>query len=135
MGVPEDVLRAYRTIAVVGLSSDPSRPSYGVAEYLQRHGYRIIPVNPNETEVLGERAYASLRDVPEPVKIVDVFRRPADTPPIVDDAIAVGAKVVWMQDGIVHEGAAAKARAAGLVVIMDRCTMRDHAAMVARGDV
>ena len=132
MGVPEDVLRTYRTIAVVGLSSDPSRPSYGVAAYLKEHGYRIIPVNPNETEVLGERAYASLRDVPGPVEIVDVFRRSSEAPPVVDDAIAVGAKVVWMQDGVVHEGAAAKARAAGLVVVMDRCTMRDHAAMVAR---
>lgn len=135
MSLPEDILRTYRTIAVVGLSSDRSRPSYGVAEYLQRHSYRIIPVNPNETEVLGERAYASLRDVPEPVEIVDVFRRSVDTPPVVDDAIAVGAKVVWMQDGIVHEDAAAKARAAGLAVVMDRCTMRDHAAMVAREDV
>src|SRR3990172_9040976 len=104
MGVPEEVLRTYRTIAVVGLSSDPSRPSYGVAAYLKEHGYRIIPVNPNETEVLGERAYASLRDVPGPVEIVDVFRRSSEAPPVVDDAIAVGAKVVWMQDGVVHEG-------------------------------
>ena len=133
MSEHEDVLRRYRTIAVVGLSSETWRPSYDVAQYLQAQGYRIIPVNPNETEVLGERAYASLRDVPEPIEIVDVFRRPEFVGPVVDDAIAVGAKVVWMQDRTINEEAAAKGRAAGLTVIMDRCTARDHRAMVGRG--
>ncbi len=118
---------------MVGLSSETWRPSYDVAGYLQGQGYRIIPVNPNETGVLGERAYASLRDVPEPIEIVDVFRRPEFVGPVVDDAIAVGAKVVWMQDRIINEEAAAKGRAAGLTVIMDRCTARDHRAMVGRG--
>lgn len=133
MSEHEDVLRRYRTIAVVGLSSETWRPSYDVAGYLQGQGYRIIPVNPNETGVLGERAYASLRDVPEPIEIVDVFRRPEFVGPVVDDAIAVGAKVVWMQDRIINEEAAAKGRAAGLTVIIDRCTARDHRAMVGRG--
>ncbi|MSQ61735.1 MAG: CoA-binding protein [Dehalococcoidia bacterium] len=133
MREPEDVLRRYRTIAVVGLSSETWRPSYEVARYLQAQGYRIIPVNPNETEVLGERAYASLRDVPEPIEIVDVFRRPEFVGPVVDDAIAVGAMVVWMQDKVINEEAAAKGRAVGLTVIMDRCTARGHRAMVARG--
>ena len=133
MSEHEDVLRRYRTIAVVGLSSETWRPSYDVAGYLQGQGYRIIPVNPNETGVLGKRAYASLRDVPEPIEIVDVFRRPEFVGPVVDDAIAVGAKVVWTQDRIINEEAAAKGRAAGLTVIMDRCTARDHRAMVGRG--
>ena len=132
MSEHEDILRRYRTIAVVGLSSDARRPSYEVAAYLQSQGYRIIPVNPTETEVLGERAYPSLRDVPERVEFVDVFRRPEHVGPVMDDAIAVGAKVVWMQDRIVNEEAAATGRAAGLTVIMDRCTARDHRAMVAR---
>ncbi|HWO93847.1 MAG TPA: CoA-binding protein, partial [Dehalococcoidia bacterium] len=110
MTIYEDVLRAHKTIAVVGLTSDETRPSHRVAAYLQANGYRIIPVNPNEQEVLGERAYPSLRDIPEHVEFVDVFRRPEHVPPVVDDAIAIGAKVLWMQDGIVHEEAASKAR-------------------------
>ncbi len=121
-----DILRTARTVAVVGLSDSPDRPSHGVAAYLKAHGYRIIPINPGVGEVLGEKAYARLEDVPEKIDVVDVFRRPEHVPAIVDSAIAVGAKVVWLQDGIVHEAAAAKARAAGLRVVMDRCMLRDH---------
>lgn len=115
-----------KTIAVVGLSPNPERPSHGVASYLKDAGYRVIPVNPVHETILGEKAYASLRDVPGPVDVVDVFRRSEDVPGIVDDAVAIGAKVVWMQDGVVHEEAARKAAAAGLAVVMNRCMLRDH---------
>ena len=125
--VAEKILTSARTIAVVGLSPDPRRPSHGVARYLQRAGYRIIPVNPNVDEVLGERAYPNLRQVPEPVDVVDVFRRSEFVGPIVDDAIAIKASAVWLQDGVVDEDAAARARAAGLDVVMDDCMMRRHA--------
>ena len=118
---------AGKTIAVVGLSSDPARPSYGVARYLQRQGYRIIPVNPNEQKVLGEQAYPSLREVPVPVDVVDVFRRPDAVPEIVEDAIAIGAPVLWLQQGVIHPQAAARAQAAGLAVVMDRCMKVEHA--------
>ncbi len=122
----ESILKSYKTIAVVGLSSNPRRPSHGVAEYLQTVGYRIIPVNPNETEVLGEKSYARLEDVPERIEIVEVFRRAEEVPPVVESAIRVGAKVVWMQLGIVNEAAAEKARAAGLTVIEDACMLIEH---------
>ena len=125
-----DLLRSSRTIAVVGLSSRRTRPSFGVAEYLQRAGYRIIPVNPHETEVLGETSYPDLDAVPEPVDIVDIFRRPESVPEIVEAAIRMGAKAVWMQEGVVHEDAAAQARAAGLTVVMDRCLLKDHRRLV-----
>jgi hypothetical protein len=115
-----------RTIAVVGLSPKPDRPSYGVAQYLKAAGYRIIPVNPNATEVFGEKAYATLQDVPGDVDVVDIFRKPEDVPPVVDAAIAKGAKAVWMQTGIVNNAAAEAARAAGLSVVMDRCMMVEH---------
>jgi Predicted CoA-binding protein len=125
---PEDrelrmLLGETRTIAVVGLSSKPDRPSFGVAKYLQEHGYRIVPVNPHETEVLGERAYASLLDIPEDLRIdvVDVFRRAEETPPVAHDAVAIGAKVLWLQDGIVNEDAYRLAAHAGLDVIMGVC--------------
>src|SRR5438094_956991 len=108
-----EILRTAKTVAVVGLSDKPDRDSYRVARYLQSAGYRIIPVNPAVKEVLGEKAHASLRDVPEKVDVVDIFRKPDAVPEIVEDAIAVGAKVVWMQDGIVHNDAADRARAAG----------------------
>ena len=121
-----DLLRNAKTIAVVGLSSKRMRPSYGVSEYLQRSGYRIIPVNPTETEVLGEKSYATLDEVPEPIDIVDVFRRSEYVPDIVDAAIRIKAKAVWMQEGVVHEAAAEKARAAGLEVIQDRCILKEH---------
>jgi hypothetical protein len=121
-----DILGAARTIAVVGLSARLSRPSHGVAEYLQRAGYRIIPVNPNIAEVLGEKSYASLDAVPEPVDIVDIFRRPEHVPAIVEAAIRKGAKTIWMQEGVVHEDAARRAESAGLTVVMDRCILKDH---------
>jgi predicted CoA-binding protein len=121
-----DILTKYKTIAVVGLSSNPGRPSYGVTEYMQSAGYQIVPVNPNETDVLGEPSYASLEDVPQKIEIVDVFRRPEEVPPVVDAAIKAGAKVIWMQLGIANEPAAEKARAAGLTVIMDACILVEH---------
>ncbi len=121
-----DILKKYKTIAVVGLSSNPMRASYGVTEYMQGEGYRIIPVNPNEKEVLGEKSYARLEDVPEKIEIVNVFRRAEEVLPVVESAIRVGAKVVWMQMGIENEEAAAKARAAGLVVVEDACILVEH---------
>jgi predicted CoA-binding protein len=125
-----ELLRSSHTIAVVGLSSKRYRPSYGVAEYMQNAGYRIIPVNPFETEVLGEPAYATLGDVPEHIDIVDIFRKSEFVPDLVETAIRIGAGAVWMQEGVVHEGAAAKARAAGLEVVMDRCILKDHRRML-----
>jgi len=121
-----DILTKYKTIAVVGLSSNPARPSYGVTEYIQSSGYQIIPVNPNETDVLGEPSYASLDDVPQKIGIVDIFRRPEEVAPVVDAAIRVGAKVIWMQLGIANQTAAEKAQAAGLVVVMDACILMEH---------
>ena len=121
-----DILRSSRTIAVVGLSSKRYRPSFGVAEYMKIAGFRIIPVNPFETEVLGQKSYADLDAVPERIDIVDIFRKPEFVPEIVEAAIRIGARAVWMQEGVVHEEAAAKARAAGLVVVMDRCILKEH---------
>ncbi len=121
------ILRRSRTIAVVGLSPDPDRPSHQVAQYLQNQGYRIIPVNPKCDAILGERCYASLRDIPEPVDIVDIFRQVEAIPAIVEEAIAIGAKVVWMQLGLEHPEAAARARSAGLQVVMNRCLKVEHA--------
>jgi len=120
------ILTSARTIAVVGLSAKRYRPSYGVAEYLQRVGYRIIPVNPNETQVLGETCYSDLDSVPEAIDIVDIFRRSEYVPEIVEAAIRKGAKVIWMQESVVHEGAARRAVSAGLAVVMDRCILKDH---------
>ena len=128
----ENLLRNAKTIAVVGLSSRRSRPSYGVSEYMKSKGYRIIPVNPNETEILGEKVWASLEEIPERVDIVDIFRRPECVPEIVDSAIRIGAKGIWMQEGVVHDEAAGKARAAGLEVVMDRCILKEHRRMLAR---
>src|SRR5438874_7813764 len=126
----ERILKNARSIAVVGLSLDPHRPSHGVARYLQRAGYRIIPVNPNLKEVLGERAYPGLRDIAQPVDVVDVFRRSEFVGPIVDDAIAITAGAVWLQDGVIDEAGAARARAAGLDVVMDDCMMRRPARLL-----
>ena len=122
------ILGDAKTIAVVGLSSNPFRDSFEVAEYLQAKGYRIVPVNPNETEVLGERAYPSLLDVPQDVRIdvVDVFRRAADTPPVAEQAVQVAAKVLWLQDGIVNEDARRIAEEGGLTVIMGVCIRRTN---------
>src|ERR1700726_2328492 len=123
-----EILKRNHTIGVVGLSSNPSRPSHGVSKYMQSVGYRIIPVNPNETEVLGEKSYPRLEDVPKSqhIEIVDIFRRSENIPPVVEGAIAVGAKVIWMQQGIENQNAASKARAAGLFVIEDACILIEH---------
>jgi predicted CoA-binding protein len=121
-----EILKKSKTIAVVGLSSNPMRPSHEVSEYLQQAGYRIIPVNPKETEVLGERSYARLEDVPEKIDVVNIFRRAEEVPPAVESAIRVGAKVVWMQLGIENEEGAEKARAAGLAVVEDACILVEH---------
>jgi predicted CoA-binding protein len=132
MPAGENLLRNAKTIAVVGLSSRRSRPSYGVSEYMQLQGYRIIPVNPNETEVLGEKAWATLEDIPERVDIVDIFRRSENVPEIVDAAIRIGARGVWMQEGVIHDAAAETARSAGLEVVMDRCILKEHRKMLGR---
>ena len=123
-----ELLARVKTIAVVGLSSDPMRPSFGVSQYMQRKGYRIIPVNPNETSVLGEKAYESLDDVPGTIDVVDVFRRPEFVPEIVDDAIRLRIPAVWLQEGVIHQAAASKAREAGIQVVMDRCILKEHRA-------
>ena len=123
--IPE-LLNSAHTIAVVGLSSNPLRPSNGVSEYMQRAGYRIIPVNPNETEVLGEKSYPTLEDVPEKVDIVDIFRRSEVVPAIVESAIKIGARAVWMQEDVINDEAAARGREAGLEVVMDRCILKEH---------
>ncbi len=120
------LLKQSKIIAIVGISDKTDRPSFGVSAYLQKQGYRIIPVNPRLTEVLGEKAYPDLKSIPERIDIVDIFRRSEDIPPIVNEAIAVKAKSIWMQEGIVNEEAAAKARAAGLQVVMDRCIFKEH---------
>ena len=120
------ILDSCPTIAVVGLSSHSARPSHGVASYMQRHGYRVIPVNPNETEVLGEKAYPSLADVPEKIDLVDIFRRSDEAGKAVDEAIAAGAKAVWLQEGVIDHAAAERAHDAGLLVVMDRCWLKDH---------
>ncbi|HEX6731453.1 MAG TPA: CoA-binding protein [Pyrinomonadaceae bacterium] len=120
------ILDECRTIAVIGLSSDPSRPSNGVAGYMRRNGYKVIAVNPNETEVFGEPAYPDLASVPDKVDLVDVFRRPDEAGKAVDDAIAAGAKAVWMQEGVIDHSAAQRALGAGLLVVMDRCWLKEH---------
>jgi predicted CoA-binding protein len=120
------ILETCRTIAVVGISSNPERPSYRVAEYMQRQGYRIVPVNPRATVVLGERCYARLEDVPDKIDCVDVFRRPEFVPAIAESAIAIGARALWLQLDIVDDAALARARAAGLVAVQDRCLLIEH---------
>src|ERR1700731_2952090 len=120
------ILNSSKTIAVVGLSNDRMRPSFHVAEYLKSAGYQIIPANPFETEVLGEKSYARLQDVPTPIDVVQIFRRPKFVPEIVDAAIQIRARCVWMQEGIVHAEAAERARQAGILVIMNRCMLKEH---------
>jgi len=120
------ILRDSRVLAVVGLSADWFRPSYFAAKYMQEHGYRVIPVNPKYESILGERCYQSLRDIPEKVDLVDIFRKTQDVMPIADDAIAIGAKVLWQQLGVKNDAAAAKARAAGLETVLDRCVKIEH---------
>ncbi len=126
----KEILLSARTIASVGLSSNPQKESYGIALYLKEQGYKIIPVNPTTPEVFGEKSYPDLESVPEKIDVVQVFRKPEDVPPVVDDAIKVGAKVVWMQEGIRHEEAARKARDAGLQVVMDACMRATHQRLI-----
>jgi predicted CoA-binding protein len=121
------ILETYKTLAVVGLSSKPTRPSHGVASYMQAHGYRIIPVNPHEKSVLNEKAFPSLEEVPEATPVVVIFRRPEFVPAVVESAVRKGARVIWMQEGVIHEDAARRAREAGLEVIQDHCILKEHA--------
>src|SRR5207302_6952935 len=121
------LLMSAKTVAMVGASSNPEKASHGIMQKLQRAGYHVVPINPREKEVLGEKAYASLLDIPEHIDIVDVFRRPEDTPPIADEAVKIGAKALWLQTGIVNEDAAARAKAGGLLVVMDACIGATHA--------
>jgi len=125
----KEILHKYKTVAVVGLSSDESRPSHGVARYLQRRGFKIIPVNPQEKEILGEKAYPDLSSIPDKVEIVDIFRRPELVPPIVDEAIKIGAEVIWMQEGVINHPAAIKAFQNGITVVMDKCMLKECRAL------
>lgn len=126
----KDILLSAKTIASVGLSSNQQKESYWIVSYLKDQGYRVIPVNPTADEILGEKSYPDLESVPEPIDVVQVFRKPEDVPPVVDSAIKAGAKVVWMQEGIVHEAAAQKAREAGLQVVMDACMRVTHRRLI-----
>jgi hypothetical protein len=123
-----ELLQNSKTIAVVGLSDNPMKPSYGVSQYMQSRGYKIIPVNPTAAEVLGEKSYASLADIPEKIDIIDVFRRPEAVPEIVDQAITLKVPAIWLQETVVHEEAAEKARQAGIFVVMDKCILKEHRA-------
>ena len=124
------ILREFRNIAVVGLSASSKRSSYRVASYLAEQGYNIIPVNPNTQEVLDKTSYPDLGSIPEKVDVVEIFRRPEDVMPVVEEAIKIGAKAVWMQEGIVNEEAAARARGAGLLVVMDKCMLKEHRRLI-----
>jgi predicted CoA-binding protein len=128
--VMKDILLSTKTIASVGLSSSMEKESYWIVNYLKEQGYRIIPVNPTATEILGEKVYPSLSAIPDKVDVVQVFRKPEDVPPVVEEAIKIGAKVVWMQEGIVNEEAAQKAREAGLQVVMDACMRATHRRLI-----
>jgi len=130
IGIEERILKEFRNVAVVGLSYDSERTSYKIASYLAEHGYNIIPVNPNAQEILGRTSYPDLSSIPEKVDVVQIFRRPEDVGPVVEEAIKVGARAVWMQEGIANEEAAARARGAGLLVVMDKCMLREHQRMI-----
>ena len=125
------ILKDFKMVAVVGLSPKPERPSFRVAQYLKEHGYQIVPVNPGQKEILGEKCYPNLKEIPFPIEVVDIFRNMEAIPAIVDEAIAVGAKVVWMQQGLVDPNSARKAQEAGLQVVMDRCMKVEHAQLIA----
>jgi len=128
------ILKSYRNVAMVGVSADPAKPSNIVFRYLSEHGYNVIPVNPTISgEVLGKKCYASLTDIPEKVEVVDIFRRSEDIVPIVEEAIKIGAKAVWMQEGIINNIAAEKAQSAGLMVIMDKCMRKEHIRLTEEG--
>lgn len=126
MSEEERILKTWRTIAIVGLSPKAERPSQKVATYLREQGYRIVPVNPREKEILGETCYPDLASIPETIEVVDIFRRSEEVAPIVEEAIKAGAKAVWMQEGVINEEAAARAREAGLLVVMDKCMRKEH---------
>ncbi len=127
------ILNQYRTVAIVGASPNPERPSYRVASYLMEHGYQVIPVNPNAPVVLGNTSYPDLSSIPEKVEVVDIFRKSEEVMPIVEEAIKIRAKVVWMQEGVINEEAAAKARGAGLLVVMDKCMLKEHQRLTPEG--
>ncbi|MCL0091982.1 CoA-binding protein [Dehalococcoidales bacterium] len=129
MSTEVEILDSSQVIAVVGLSPKPDRPSYQVASYLKENGYKIIPVNPKASEILGEPSYPDLGSVPEPVDVVNIFRRPEEVPAIVEEAIKIGAKAVWMQEGVINEEAASQAKEAGLLVVMNRCMLKEHQKM------
>ena len=129
----DEILKRFHTVAVVGLSSNKERPSYGVEQYLKKNGYKVVPVNPNEKKILGLACYPSLSSLTEPVEIVDIFRRPDEVIEVVEEAIKIGAKVVWMQEGVMNAQAAMKARDAGLEVIMDMCMMKEHRKTTKKG--
>ena len=132
MSTEDEILNSSRTIAVVGLSPEPDRPSYRVARYLKEQGYRIIPVNPGAKEILEEPCYPTLSSIPEVVDAVDIFRRSEEVPAVVEEAIRIGAKAVWMQEGVTDEAAAARAREAGLLVVMDKCMLKQHRRLKAK---
>ena len=132
MSLEADILNKYRNVAVVGASSNPERPSHRVISYLMKHGYHVMPVNPNEQKILGKTSYPNLNSIPEKVEVVDIFRKSEEVMPIVDEAIKIGAKVVWMQEGVVNEEAAAKAGEAGLLVVMDKCMRKQHISLMRR---
>ena len=124
------ILKSFRDVAMVGVSTNPDKPSNKVFKYLTENGYNVIPVNPTINEVLGKKCYASLSAIPEKVEIVDIFRRAEDVPPIVDEAIKIGAKAIWMQEGIINDAAAEKAESAGLLVVMDKCMRKEHMRLI-----
>jgi len=130
ISIEDRILREFRNVAVVGLSSNPEKDSYVVASYLAEQGYNIIPVNPTAQEIMGRTSYPDLSSIPEKVDVVDIFRRPEDVPPIVEEAIKIGVKAVWMQEGIVNEEAATRARNTGLLVVMDKCMLKEHQRMM-----
>lgn len=127
------ILNQYRTVAIVGASPNPERPSYRVASYLMEHGYQVIPVNPNAPVILGNTSYPDLSSIPEKIEVVDIFRKSEEVMPIVEEAIKIRAKVVWMQEGVINEEAAAKARDAGLLVVMDKCMLKEHQRLTPEG--
>jgi len=126
VSIEEEILNSSRVVAVVGLSPKPARPSYGVASYLKENGYKIIPVNPKSGEILGEVCYPDLSSIPKPVDVVDIFRRSEEVPAIVEEAIKIGAKEIWMQEGVINARAATRAKEAGLLVVMDSCMLKEH---------
>jgi len=128
----EKILKEYRTVAVVGASSNPEHPSFIVLRYLSEHGYHVIPVNPNEREILGMTCYPNLSSIPEKVEVVGIFRRSEAVMPVVEEAIKIGAKAIWMQEGVINEEAAARAREAGLLVVMDNCMRKQHISLMRR---